>query len=283
VKLITQPEAGIRPLLAAVRRARKTIDIVIFRFDLKDLEQELEAAVKRGVAVRALIAHTNRGGESTLRKLEQRLLKAGVTVCRTNDDLVRYHGKVLTIDRRRTYILGFNYTAQDIRSRSFGVQVRDRRMVKEILRLFESDVNRTDYMPRNRDLVVSPENARGKLEEFLRRARTSLDIYDPQVSDDQMLALLQSKAERGVKIRILGCLEKKWENAGFKARAFPGKRLHVRAIVRDGRRVFVGSQSLRKLELDDRREVGLIIRDRTIVRSIAKTFKRDWKLTEKKK
>lgn len=283
MKLITQPEAGIRPLLAAVRRARKTIDIVIFRFDLKDLEQELEAAVKRGVAVRALIAHTNRGGESTLRKLEQRLLKAGVTVCRTNDDLVRYHGKVLTIDRRRTYILGFNYTAQDIRSRSFGVQVRDRRMVKEILRLFESDVNRTDYMPRHRDLVVSPENARGKLEEFLRRARTSLDIYDPQVSDDQMLALLQSKAERGVKIRILGCLEKKWENAGFKARAFPGKRLHVRAIVRDGRRVFVGSQSLRKLELDDRREVGLIIRDRAIVRSIAKTFKRDWKLTEKKK
>ena len=283
MKLITQPEAGIRPLLAAVRRARKTIDIVIFRFDLKDLEQELEAAVKRGVAVRALIAHTNRGGESTLRKLEQRLLKAGVTVCRTNDDLVRYHGKVLTIDRRRTYILGFNYTAQDIRSRSFGVQVRDRRMVKEILRLFESDVNRTDYMPRNRDLVVSPENARGKLEEFLRRARTSLDIYDPQVSDDQMLALLQSKAERGVKIRILGCLEKEWENAGFKAREFPGKRLHVRAIVRDGRRVFVGSQSLRKLELDDRREVGLIIRDRTIVRSIAKTFKRDWKLTEKKK
>ena len=283
MKLITQPEAGVRPLLAAVRRARKTIDIVIFRFDLKDLEQELEAAVKRGVAVRALIAHTNRGGESTLRKLEQRLLKAGVTVCRTNDDLVRYHGKVLTIDRRRTYILGFNYTAQDIRSRSFGVQVRDRRMVKEILRLFESDVNRTDYMPRNRNLVVSPENARGKLEEFLRRARTSLDIYDPQVSDDQMLALLQSKAERGVKIRILGCLEKKWENAGFKARAFPGKRLHVRAIVRDGRRVFVGSQSLRKLELDDRREVGLIIRDRAIVRSIAKTFKRDWKLTEKKK
>jgi phosphatidylserine/phosphatidylglycerophosphate/cardiolipin synthase-like enzyme len=282
VKLITQPEAGTRPLLAAVRRARKTIDIVIFRFDLKDLEQELEAAVKRGVAVRALIAHTNRGGESTLRKLEQRLLKAGVTVCRTNDDLVRYHGKVLTIDRRRTYILGFNYTAQDIRSRSFGVQVRDRRMVKEILRLFESDVNRTDYMPRHRDLVVSPENARGKLEEFLRRARTSLDIYDPQVSDDQMLALLQSKAERGVKIRILGCLEKKWENAGFKARAFPGKRLHVRAIVRDGRRAFVGSQSLRKLELDDRREVGLIIRERAIVESIAKTFKRDWKLTEKK-
>lgn len=43
----------------------------------------------RGVVVRALIAHTNRGGEERLRKLEQRLLKAGLTVCRTKDDLVR--------------------------------------------------------------------------------------------------------------------------------------------------------------------------------------------------
>ena len=283
MKLITQPEAGTRPLLAAVRRARKTIDIVIFRFDLEDLEQELGAAVKRGVVVRALIAHTNRGGESTLRKLEQRMLKAGVTVCRTNDDLVRYHGKVLTIDGQRAYILGFNYTGQDIRSRSFGVQVRSRRIVKEILRLFESDANRTEFKPLVRDLVVSPENARRRLERFLSRARTSLDIYDPQASDDQMLALLQRKAERGVKIRILGCLEKKWQNVGFEARGFPGKRLHVRAIVRDGRRAFVGSQSLRKLELDDRREVGLIIRERAIVQSIAKTFKRDWKLTEKNK
>ena len=280
MKLITQPEAGARPILAAVRRAKRTIDIVIFRFDLKELEKELAAAVARGVAVRALIAHTNTGGTSNLRKLEQRLLKTGVTVCRTDDDLVRYHGKLLIVDRGRAYILGFNYTDEDLRSRSFGVQIRTRKIVKELLRLFESDANRTDYAPRVRDLVVSPENARRRLEEFLRRARTTLDIYDPQATDDAMLKLLEGKVQRGVRVRILGTLEKKWQKAGFKAREFPGERLHVRAIVRDGRRAFVGSQSLRKLELDERREVGVIIRDRAIVRSIEKTFKKDWRATE---
>ena len=110
-RLITQPDAGVGPLITAVRRARRTIDIVIFRFDLDLLEEELGAAVARGVVVRALIAHTNRGGEQRLRKLELRLLKAGVTVCRTKDDLVRYHGKLMAIDRRRVLILGFNYTA----------------------------------------------------------------------------------------------------------------------------------------------------------------------------
>ena len=277
--LITQPDAGPGPLLSAVRRARRSIDIVIFRFDLDPLEQELAAAVKRGVVVRALIAHTNRGGEKRLRKLEQRFLKAGITVGRTKDDLVRYHGKLLAVDGRRVYILGFNYTAADLKSRSFGVVVRAPRVVKEVRRLFDSDANRTEFVPRVRDLVVSPENARQRLERFLRRARVSLDIYDPQVTDDRMLAVLARKASRGVRVRILGKLEGKWRGAGFEVQDFPG-RLHVRAIVRDGRRAFVGSQSLRKLELDERREVGIIVRDRAVVEKLQKTFKRDWKQAE---
>ena len=77
MKLIIQPDDGLMPLLKAVRRARKTIDIVIFRFDRPELEKALETAVNRGVVVRALIAHTNRGGEKSLRRLELRLLTAG--------------------------------------------------------------------------------------------------------------------------------------------------------------------------------------------------------------
>jgi phosphatidylserine/phosphatidylglycerophosphate/cardiolipin synthase-like enzyme len=278
LELITQPDAGTAPLISAVRRAKRTIQIVIFRFDCKDLEKELETAVERGVTVRALIAHTNKGGEARLRKLEQRMLKHGVTVDRTDDDLARYHGKLMTIDQRRAYILGFNYTKADIKSRSFGVVVQSRRIVKEIRRLFESDANRVDFVSRVRDLVVSPENARRRLGKFLQRARKAVDIYDPNLSDDQMLELLERTAKAGVRVRILGKLEKKWADAPFEVRAFPGKRLHTRTIIRDGRRAFVGSQSLRKTELDERREVGLIIRERGVVRKLQRTFESDWKL-----
>ena len=84
--------------------------------------------MQRGVVVRALIAHTNRGGESKLRKLESRLLKAGATLSRTADDMVRYHGKLLVTDREKAFVLGFNYTVQDIgKSRSFGLVTRNPR------------------------------------------------------------------------------------------------------------------------------------------------------------
>ena len=70
MKLIIQPDDGVKPLVKGIKAASKSIDIVIFRFDQPEIEKALEAAVARGVAVRALIAHTNRGGEKTLRKLE---------------------------------------------------------------------------------------------------------------------------------------------------------------------------------------------------------------------
>jgi hypothetical protein len=58
-------------------------------------------------------------------------------------------------------------------------------------------------------------------------------------------------------------------------------RLHVRAIVRDGSQAFVGSQSLRKLELDGRREVGVIVRDRRVVARMVAVFQGDWSKTDR--
>jgi cardiolipin synthase len=58
--------------------------------------------------------------------------------------------------------------------------------------------------------------------------------------------------------------------------------LHVRAIVRDGTRAFVGSQSLRKEELDKRREVGLFINNPTVTRSLLKVFDADWEASATK-
>jgi len=43
MKLITQPDEGITPLLASVKRAKRRIAIVIFRFDLDELEDALAA------------------------------------------------------------------------------------------------------------------------------------------------------------------------------------------------------------------------------------------------
>jgi len=282
VKLIIQPDEGVAPLVRAITRAKKTIDIVIFRFDRREVEQALKAAVGRGVAVRAIIAHTNKGGEKGLRKLEQRLLEAGVIVARTADDLARYHGKLMIVDGRTLNLYGFNYTKLDIdKSRSFGIVTRDRRVVQEAVKLFDADALRQTYIPGHKRLVVSPENSRALLTGFLKGAKKQLLIYDAQVSDNAIQRVLQERARAGVEIRIIGRLEKPL--AHVKVRRLADLRLHVRAIVRDGNSAFVGSQSLRKLELEGRREVGLIVTHGHIVRKIQSIFEHDWERHSRKK
>jgi cardiolipin synthase A/B len=279
MQVIVQPEDGVAPLLKAITRARKTIDIVVFRFDVDDIEAALTKAVSRGVNVRALIAHTNTGGTSKLRKLESRLLKAGVTLSRTANDMVRYHGKLLVVDKQQAFVLGFNYTHQDIeKSRSLGLVAKNPKVVREIMKVVEADHDRSDLTVKSTRVIVSPENARERLTAFIKRAKRELLIYDMKISDDDMIALLKQRAEAGVKIKVLGSVEKKWQGElAWKVRAFKTMKLHVRCMIRDRQAAFVGSQSLRKLELDERREVGMITKDRRAVNRIAGVFVNDWK------
>ena len=276
MELIVQPDDGIKPVLEVIGKAQKSVDVMIFRFDLKPMEKELEAARARGVVVRALIAHQGSQGEKGLRQLEMRMLEKGILVARTGDSFTRYHGKMMIVDREELHVHGFNFTALDLKSRSFGIVTKDRRAVNEAIRLFEADTLRQEYEPQEEvSFVVSPENAREILATFIKRARKQLLIWDPKVTDLQMLRLINQRIKAGVDVRILGKVGKRGH--AMRVQKMPGLRLHVRAMVRDRSQAFVGSQSLRKLELEGRREIGVIIKNRAIVRKIMSIFEADWR------
>jgi len=273
MKLIIEPEHGVAPILCAIQSAQESIELTIFRSDRKDIETALASAASRGVKVTVLVAHANRGGEKLLRKLEIRFLRAGIIVARTADELIRYHDKVMIIDRRRLYVLSFNFTTLDmVRSRAFGLWTGTPTLVQEAVKLFEADCRRIEYSPSRSSLIVSPANARKELGAFIKRAQEQLLIYDPRISDGAMTRLIQERIRQGVEVRIIG----QATEPRLKAQRLKGLRLHTRTMIRDGQQAFIGSQSLRAMELDRRREVGLVVRERQIVKCLAETFEADW-------
>jgi len=281
VKVLVQPDDGANPILTAINRAKKSLEVVIFRLDRKQIEEAIRAAAGRGIFVRALVAFLNRGGEQQLRRLETRFLDSGITVTRTSDDLVRYHAKMMIVDRKILHVLSYNFTTLDIEhSRGFAIVTRNKALVQEAVRLFEADAKRQPYTPQLSDFLVSPLNARKQLAEYIGKARKELLIYDPKISDSQMVRLLVERQKAGVEVRILGRLGKK--GGELNARRLETIRLHTRTIVRDRKDAFVGSQSLRKLELDSRRELGLIVKERKVIARLAETFESDWAANKQK-
>ncbi|HEX4155838.1 MAG TPA: phospholipase D-like domain-containing protein [Acidobacteriaceae bacterium] len=275
MKLFVQPEAGLDPILHTLRKAKKSIQILIFRLDRPEIEKALVEAVERGVAVQVLVAYTNRGGDKVLRRFEMRMLERGVTVTRTADDLVRYHGKMIIIDGKELLLMAFNFTHLDISmSRSFAISTMDKKVVTEAIKLFECDSKRTQYTAGCNDFVVSPVNARARLTEFIRGAKKQLLMYEMKISDHDFVKLLNDKVSEGVDVRVIGSTTSK--GSTLPARKLP-MRLHARAILCDGRSAFVGSQSLRKLELEARRELGMIIHNPKVVKEMTEVFDKDWR------
>jgi cardiolipin synthase A/B len=275
MKLLVQPDDGVEPVLAALEQARSSVDLFVFRLGYPKIKRALADAVSRGVVVRGLIAHVNGDGEAPLRKLESELLDMGVTVSRTAEDLVRYHGKVLIVDRTTLYVLGYNFTRRDIEeTRSLGLATRQKSLVTEALRLFEADFDRQPYTPRLDQFVVSPFNSRASLLALVEGARKQLLIYDPRLTDRLMQRAIERRAIAGIDVRVISRVEKKLREVQIAE--YPGARMHVRAIVQDARRVFIGSQGLRRAKLDRRREIGVIVEDKEIVRGVTRIFEKDW-------
>jgi phosphatidylserine/phosphatidylglycerophosphate/cardiolipin synthase-like enzyme len=203
-----QPGDGALPLIQGINGAKKSVEIVIFRFNQSEIEKALAGAVTRGVHVHALIAYTNRGGEQRLRDLEMRLLGAGVVVSRTDNDLVRYHGKLMIIDRRVLFLLAFNFTYLDMeRSRSFGIVTTNKQHVEQAAKLFDADTKRQPYTAGSATFIVSPVNARKQLTSFIRAAKKELLIYDPEISDPAIVRILETRVRAGVDVRIIGRLK----------------------------------------------------------------------------
>ena len=152
---------------------------------------------------------------------------------------------------------------------------RDRRAVRDALRLFECDLARQAYSGSpHSPLVVSPESSREALRQFIKGARRRLAIYDARIEDTAFIKLLRERQAAGVTVQVIG--RARTLESGSEVRMLKDMRLHVRAIIRDGTRAFVGSQSLRRLELDRRREVGLIITNPSVARRMTEVFDRDW-------
>ena len=154
MKLIVQPDAGIVPVVQAIRKART----LHRHLHLPPRPRGDRAGARRGGAARRARARADRrtrtaAARRALRKLEQRLLAAGVMVTRTADDLLRYHGKFMVADDT-LHVFGFNFTKLDIdKSRSFAIATRDRRTVKEALeavrgRLHPADLRSVPLEPR---------------------------------------------------------------------------------------------------------------------------------------
>lgn len=279
--LIVQPGDSFFPIVHAIDRAERTINLTIFRMDDPIIHKALVEAQKRRVRIRLLISSSARGWEEKNQKLLKDAKKEGIATKEPSADSksARYHYKVMTVDDSYAMIFTFNPTRENLHyTRDFGVELYDPAIAGEINRLFDADWDDIEFTPDPESpLLISPFNSRQKMTDLLSSAETSIHIIDAKLEDPAIIKLLVEKAKSGVEVRVLGDAKDGVKlPAEIEWRTVPRFKLHAKCTIVDGQRAVLGSMNLRTQSMDRRREVCIRLEDEDIVRRLSAVFISDW-------
>jgi phosphatidylserine/phosphatidylglycerophosphate/cardiolipin synthase-like enzyme len=265
-RFVFAPDERLPAVLGVIGSARKRLLLSLFRCDDFEILDALAASLQRGVSVEVLVTPRAKGWTKRLRELWAVLEGMGAKLHRYADPVVKYHAKYIVADDGPALVASLNFTRKCFTSTvDFLVTTRDPIVVAGLGRLFDADSRRpepTRPAAFGRRLIVGPEHARHEFTRLLERARRSIAIVDPKLTDPAILDLLKAKRSAGVAVRVLG-------REGMGGLSAHGKMLLVDEAVGA-----IGGMSLSALSLDFRREVAVIVRDRECVGEMARVFER---------
>lgn len=287
--LITEPQAGIAPVIRLIAGARHSVEVVMYEFDDRSIERALVSDAARGVDVRVLLNRGYFGEGSAANETAYAYLRArGVAVRWTPKSFALTHQKSVEVDGRAAMILSFNFTPRYYASsRDFAVTDTDAADVRAIQTTFDGDyAGHPVSPPGGADLVWSP-GAQAALVALVDAARSSLDIYNEELSATSVVRALTAAARRGVDVRVVMTDESSWhENfaklaaAGAHVHLFARSAplyIHAKLVLVDGHQAFLGSENFSTTSLTRNRELGLLISRRVILRSLQATFDGDYR------
>lgn len=247
-------------VLDVIGAARERLQLSLFRCDDQPVMDALADAVRRGVRVRALLTGRAKGSKKQLKQLHAFLQTLGAEVRRYADLVVRYHAKYVVADDGPALVASLNFTRKCFEDTcDFLVVSRDVELVVALTRLFDADWNAAACEPADLPgdrLIVGPEQARQRFAALLQQATHRIRLIDPKINDSAMLTLLKAREAAGIDVDVRA-------QDGLGSLVPHGKLLLI-----DDSAAVVGSISLSTLALDFRRELAVVVTEKSSLKAL---------------
>jgi cardiolipin synthase A/B len=266
--------------------ATQTLDVQMYLFTVTAIADRIIAAKNRGVSVRVIFDPDHEGNANVRTKLTT----ANVPN-RNAPTLYSFsHAKYLVIDNKAAVIMSMNFNVDAFSSeRNYGMITRDPDDVADTKAIFEMDwAAGGGEAPKPADLactrlVVSPNNAKQRITDFIKSAKTKLDVEAMYVAEEGVQAAIVDAKKRGVAVRVILETGSDTQEArtlftsnGITVKAPPAAIfLHAKLLIADGA-AFVGSENFSITALTKNRELGGFIFEPGPLATIQQQFDADW-------
>jgi len=286
LELFVQPEVGRQPILEAINSAGSEILVEVYLLSDKQIIDSLVEARNRGVKVQIMMEQHPFGGGNVNKNTASFLDQEAMDFKWANPTFALTHEKAMIVDREILFILNQNLTKTAFdKNREYNIIDHNLEEVTEAVNIFEADWNRSGVSPTAANLVVSPENSRGKLTGLINSAQSSIDLEVEIIQDNDMIKLLSDRVKIIPVRMIIPDLGKipankdeamELKNAGVVVRTLKSPYLHAKLILVDQLRAYLGSINLSDASMDQNRELGILISQGDIISKLSETFEKDW-------
>lgn len=287
-QLFVEPDDGRSYIIDAIDNAKESVDLEVYILSDSKIISALINAKNRGAVVRVILEESPYLGYGANKETKNKLAHYGVDVKWSNRVYKFTHSKFFVTDKVNGYILTLNLSKSAFtKNREFGVIIRDSISVGELEKIFQADWDRKPYKVAESPLVVSPENARIKLENLIKGAEKEILVYAEVMNDADFEKLLVTKAQSGVSVCVIladpAAID---SNAGAYERFLTSKIqvsicstpfTHAKAILVDDSAAYIGSINFSTTSFDKNREVGIIVSSPEVISKLKTTFLYDFR------
>ncbi|MES2217872.1 MAG: phospholipase D-like domain-containing protein [Pseudomonadota bacterium] len=284
--LIVEPDMGRAPILAAIKQAQSSVDLVMYGLTDNSFINALITAQSQHKNVRILLQHYPYQSTDENLKAIQELQAANMALRWPDDKFKLTHQKTFLFDGHSALVLTFNLTHSSFtKERNFGLLITDPGLVEKIQQVFNADWQHNAVNIHDPDLVFSPDASREQLLDLIDAAHASIKIYAEGLSDYQIVGALAKAARRGVDVAILTSTfhDKKpgkqfayLTRAGVKINFSKNYIIHAKVMIIDDDRALLGSINFTRQSINNNRELSVIIHDQKIIHQLTHTFNSDW-------
>jgi cardiolipin synthase A/B len=292
--LIVLPDDSAKPIIDAIKLAKKSLRIKMFIFSAPKLLQAVIAAKKRGVDVRVMLNPARRDGEKENAASRKKLKAAGVDVIDSNPAFGMTHEKSMIVDGKIGFVKSLNWEVKNLtETRDYAVVTEKKHEVAEMIACFEADWKRKDFdAGKDARLIWCTGNGRERIARFIDGSKHSIFLQNERYQDAVIIERLVRAAMRGVKIRVMARPPHKlkkakltesvgglrtMEDVGIKIHKLKHLKLHAKMLLADDKRAIIGSINLAPGSFDSRRELAIEVEDKKVIKRIRKIAKHDWK------
>ncbi|MGB8322306.1 MAG: phospholipase D-like domain-containing protein [Candidatus Acidiferrum sp.] len=292
--LIVLPDQTAKPILDAVRGAKKSLRVKMFVFSHPVLLKAVIDARKRGVHTRVMLNPARRDGEPENEITRKKLEAAGVEVIDTNPAFDVTHEKSMVVDDRVAFIQSLNWATKNLTgTRDYAVVTTIGKEVDEVMECFDADWTRKPFPQHTGTLLIwCNKNGRDRIAQFIDDAKHTLFVQNERYQDSVIIERLVRAKMRGVKVHVMARPPHKlkkdkliegvsglriMDDVGIKVHKLKHLKLHGKMLLADQARAIVGSINLAPGSFDSRRELAIEVHKDELVRQLQKVVHHDWK------